>query len=151
MKKICGFAVIFSVALFVFTACGSGKIGGTVEGQSYKTEGWIDDNTYQTTGVGVPSRTATINKVQRRQTAKRAAIISAQYSVLEKFTGSKVEGAAGMKDFELTGIAVAQEVQGAIRGGSVIKETYDDEDNCEVIYQVQAKGLRNKVKATDIK
>jgi len=149
MKKISGLILIFSIVLLAFVACGGGGIGGTVKGDSYTSEGWIDDNTYQTTGVGIAKNYP--NKVQRRQTARRAAIISAQYQVLEKFTGSKVEGAAGMQDFQLTGIAVAQEVQGAIRGGSVIKETYDDEDNCEVIYQVQAKGLKKMVQASDIK
>ena len=150
MRKVGAFVVIFSIALLAFAACGGGTIGGTVEGQSYTSEGWLDDNTYRTTGVGVPKKGYT-NKVQRRQTAKRAAIIAAQYAVLEKFTGSKVEGAAGMQDFELTGIAVAQEVQGVIRGGSVVKETFDDEDNCEVIYQVQAKGLKKRVQSSDIK
>ncbi|MCL1911400.1 MAG: hypothetical protein FWG13_04275 [Leptospirales bacterium] len=149
MKKAIGF-IMMSVAILVFTGCGGGGIGGMVKGDSYKSEGWIDDNTYQTTAAAVAKQGYT-NKVQRRQTAKRAAIIAAQYQVLEKFTGAKVEGAAGMQDFELTGIAVAQEVQGAIRGGSVIKETYDDEDNCEVIYQVQAKGLKKKVQSSDIK
>ncbi|MCL2025983.1 MAG: hypothetical protein FWG92_04170 [Leptospirales bacterium] len=150
MKKIGGLIIVFSIAVLAFAACGSSKIGGTVKGETFKSEGWVDDNTYRTTGVGVASPQYT-NKVQRRQTARRAAIISAQYQVLEKFTGAKVEGAAGMQDFQLTGIAVAQEVQGAIRGGSVVSETYDDQENCEVIYQVQARGLRKMVQASDIR
>jgi hypothetical protein len=151
MKKIVSFTVIFSMAaFFVFTACGGGKIGGTVEGESFVSEGWIDDNTYRLTGVGVPMRGYT-GKTQRRQTARRAAILSAQYSVLEKFTGGRLEGAAGMKDFESTGTAVAQEVAGVIKGGSVVKETYNEEDDCEVIYEVKAKGLKKKVQSSDIK
>ncbi len=60
-------------------------------------------------------------KTARRESAKRAAILNAQYQVLEKFKGSKIEGAAGMSDFENTGIAIAQEIQGVVKGGSVIK------------------------------
>ena len=149
MKKI--FAVTLALALgltFTFTSCGGGKIGGQVEGQTFKTEGWIDDDTYRLAASGVPKYTLK-NKVARRESAKRAAILNAQYQVLEKFKGSKIEGAAGMSDFENTGIAIAQEVSGIVKGGSVVSATYDEEDNCEIIYEVKAKGLKKKVAAAD--
>ncbi len=149
MKKI--FAVTLALALglaFTFTSCGGGKIGGQVEGQTFKTEGWIDDDTYRLAASGVPKSTLK-NKVARRESAKRAAILNAQYQVLEKFKGSKIEGAAGMSDFENTGIAIAQEVSGIVKGGSVVSATYDEEDNCEIIYEVKAKGLKKKGAAAD--
>ncbi len=147
MKKFLAFAVVLSAVLaMTLSSCGGSRIGGTVEGQSYKTEGWIDENTYRIAAAGVPKRTLT-NKIQRRESAKRAAILNAQYQVLEKFKGSKIEGAAGMSDFEMTGMAVAQEVQGVVKGGSVTKVTYDAEDNCEIIYEVKANGLKKKVQA----
>jgi hypothetical protein len=147
MKKFIALAMIFSVGLlFAFTSCGGGKIGGTVQGETFKTEGWLDDNTYRLAAAGVPTKTLT-NKVQRRESATRAAILNAQYQILEKFKGSKLEGAAGMSNFETTGIAIAQEVQGVVKGGSVQSVTYDAEDNCEIIYEVKAKGLKKKVSA----
>ena len=145
------FAVTLALALglaLTFTSCGGGKIGGQVEGQTFKTEGWIDDDTYRLAASGVPKSTLK-NKVARRESAKRAAILNAQYQVLEKFKGSKIEGAAGMSDFENTGIAIAQEVSGIVKGGSVVSATYDEEDNCEIIYEVKAKGLKKKVAAAD--
>jgi len=148
MKKLFVFGLLV-VSLVAFTSCG-GKIGGQVEGESYKTEGWVDDNTYRIAAAGVPTRTLT-NKVARRESSKRAAILNAQYQVLEKFKGSKIEGAAGMSNFEMTGMAVAQEVQGVVKGGSVVKATYDAEDNCEIIYEVKAKGLKKKVSAAEWK
>ncbi len=149
MKKL--FVVSLALAmglLFTFTSCGGSKLGGQVEGQTFKTEGWIDDNTYRLAAAGV-SKSTLKNKVARRESAKRAAILNAQYQVLEKFKGSKIEGAAGMSDFENTGIAIAQEVSGIVKGGSVVSATYDEEDNCEIIYEVKAKGLKKKVSAAD--
>jgi hypothetical protein len=147
MKKLLFVSLMLSIGLmFTFTSCGGGKIGGTVEGQSYKTEGWVNDNTYRIAAAGVAKQTLK-NKIARRESAKRAAMLNAQYQVLEKFKGSKIEGAAGMSDFEMTGIAIAQEIQGVVKGGSVVSVTYDEEDNAEIIYEVKAKGLKKKVTA----
>ncbi len=146
MKKLIAIALVLTVGI-AFSACGGGsKVGGTVKGETFKTEGWADENTFRIAAAGAPKRTLT-NKVARRESAKRAAILNAQYQVLEKFKGAKLEGATGMSDFEMTGIAIAQEVQGVVKGGSVFKVTYDAEDNCEIVYEVKAKGLKKKVSA----
>jgi len=150
MKKLLFASFLLVVGLsFSLTSCGT-KIGGTVEGESYTTEGWIDDDTYRLAAAGVPNRKLT-NIVARKASSKRAAILNAQYQVLEKFKGSKIEGAAGMSDFENTGIAIAQEVSGVVKGGSVKKVTYDKDQNCEIIYEVKAKGLKKKVSAAEWK
>jgi len=149
MKKLLIFALILSagfVFTFTLTSCSSQKIGGTVEGETFTTEGWIDDETFRIAAAGVPTKTLT-NIVQRKEAGKRAAILNAQYQVIEKFKGSKIEGAAGMENFEMTGIAVAQELKAIAKGGSVKKVTWDEEQNCEVIYEVHAKGLKKKVSA----
>ena len=149
MKKLFLVSLILAMGLmFAFTSCGGKKIGGQVEGETFKTEGWVDDNTYRLAAAGVAKSTLK-NKVARRESAKRAAILKAQYQVLEKFKGSKIEGAAGMSDFEMTGIAIAQEIQGVVKGGSVASATFDEEDNCEIIYEVKAKGLKKKVSAAE--
>jgi len=152
MKKLflVGLAISLGI-VFAFTSCGGGnKIGGTVKGKTYKTEGWIDEDTYRIAAAGVPNSKLS-NRVQRQESAKRAAILNAQYQVLEKFKGSTIEGASGMSDFESTGIAIAQEVGGVVKGGSVVSATYDDEENCEIIYEVKAKGLKKKVSAASWK
>lgn len=148
MKKLLFVSLLFSLALvFTFASCGGGgKIGGTVEGKTYKTEGWLNEDTYRLSAAGVAKQTLK-NKIARRESAKRAAMLNAQYQVLEKFKGSTIEGAAGMSDFEMTGIAIAQEIQGTVKGGSVASVTYDEEDNAEIIYEVKAKGLKKKVQA----
>jgi hypothetical protein len=147
MKKFLILALILSAGfVFTLTSCGGSKIGGTVEGETFTTEGWIDDETFRIAAAGVPTKTLT-NVVQRKEASKRAAILNAQYQVIEKFKGSKIEGASGMENFEMTGIAVAQELKAVSKGGSVKKVTWDEEQNCEVIYEVHAKGLKKKVSA----
>jgi len=150
MKKLSVMALVLTMGLaFAFTSCGAGKIGGQVEGDSFATERWVDDNTFQLAASGV-ANSKLKDKTARRESAKRAAILNAQYQVLEKFKGSKIEGAAGMSDFENTGIAIAQEVEGVVKGGSVKKATFDpDTDACEIIYEVKAKGLKKKVAAAE--
>jgi hypothetical protein len=152
MKKLFLLGLVVSMGLVVaLTSCGGGgKIGGVVQGETFKNEGWVDKDTYRIAAAGVSNSKLT-NKIQRRESAKRAAILNAQYQVLEKFKGSTIEGAAGMSDFESTGIAVAQEVQGFIKGGSVLSATYDDEDNCEVIYEVKGKDLKKKASTANWK
>ena len=54
-------------------------------------------------------------------------------------------GAAGAADYASTGIAVMKEFSGTVKGGSVIRETYDDDDNCEVVYELISRGLKKKV------
>jgi hypothetical protein len=152
MKKILIFAlVLFAGSVIALSSCSSsGKIGGTVEGQSYTTEGWVDDDTFRI-AASCAAKKDLENVVQRKESAKRCATLNAMYQVIEKFVGSKIEGAAGMKNFEMTGMAVSQELRAIVKGGSVRNVTYDEEQNAEVIYEVKAKGLKNKVKAGEFK
>jgi hypothetical protein len=127
----------------VFVSCGDG-MGGQVKGEAFKTEGWIDADTYRTTATSVPKEGLT-KKVQRRGTARESAVLVAQAHVIEKFKGAKVEGASGTSDYASTGFAASKEFAGIVKGGSVIKETYDDEDNCEVVYEIKSKGLQKQL------
>jgi len=111
--------------------------------QTTVSMGWIDENTYRVEAEGDVNSKLT-NKVQRRESSKIAAILNAQYQVLEKFKGSLIERAADMSDFESTGSAIAQEVLEYIKNGSVVSATWDEEDNCEIIYEVKAQGLKKK-------
>jgi hypothetical protein len=149
MKKNLVLILALSLGLaFSFISYAQG-MGGGVEGKDRATEGWIDKDTFRIAASGVPIM-GTTEKTKRQESAKRAAILNAQYRILEKFKGSRIEGAAGKSDFGMTGTAVAQEVKGTIRGGHVVSEKYDAEDICEIIYEVKAKDLKNKVEAFGI-
>jgi hypothetical protein len=133
--------VTFAVML---VGCGGDKIGGQVKGESFKTEGWVDENTYRTTSTSAPKE-GLKNKVQRRGTARESAVIIAQSHIIEKFKGAKVEGASGTSDYASTGFAASKEFAGIVKGGSVVKETYDEEDNVEVVYEIKGKNLKKQL------
>lgn len=134
------------IAGLTFSGC-SKKLGGGLDGdtQTVVTEGWIDDNTFRTTAMGVPKATET-NKTKRKIQSKEAAILMAQKTVLEKFKGARLQGASGAADGELTGIAIAKEFGGMVKGGSVIKVSWNKQDqSCEVVYEVKARNLKKRV------
>ena len=143
MKKFLLVALI-AVVTISFTACGSSKMGGQVKGDSFISEGWVTPDIFRVTATGTP-KPGLKNKIQRRGTAKEAAQIMAEKRIIEKFVGARLEGAAGAADYASTGVAVAKEFSGLVKGGTIVKETYDDDDNCEIIYQVEKKGLKKEV------
>ena len=137
--------LVFGIA-FAFTSCGTRNMTVGIEGETYKTEGWVNNDTYQIVTIGVAKKTLT-NKWARRASSKRAAILNAHYQVIEKFKGSTIEGAAGMKDFEMTGIAVAQQLKATVKTGTVKRVTFNDNDDCEILYVIRQKGLKKQVSA----
>ncbi|MFH0974425.1 MAG: hypothetical protein V1874_01435 [Spirochaetota bacterium] len=145
MKRIFSLCLLAAVAI-VFTACsgGSGSMGGQVKGESFVTEGWVSPDIFRVTSTGVPKE-GLQNKIQRRGTAQEAAQIMAQKRIIEKFVGARLEGAAGAADYASTGIAVSKEFGGLVKGGTIVKSSFDDDDNCEIVYQVEKKNLRKEV------
>lgn len=142
MKKILMLILVAAVAV-TFSSCQTG-MGGQVKGDSYVTEGWVSPDIFRVTATGVPKPGLT-NKIQRQGTAKEAAQIMAEKRIIEKFVGARLEGAAGAADYASTGIAVAKEFGGLVKGGTIVKATYDKDDNCEIIYQIENKGLKSRV------
>lgn len=144
-KHVALLAALVMVGSFAFTGCGQ-RLGGTLGGktESFQTEGWVDDHTFRTTAMGVAKSTER-NKTKRKIQAKEAAILMAQKTILEKFKGARLQGASGAADGELTGIAIAKEFGGMVKGGSVKKVTYNETQDCEIVYEVSARNLKKKV------
>jgi hypothetical protein len=143
MKRVLTFMLVLAVGI-AFTSCGSQKMGGQVKGETFITEGWVTPDIFRVTAVGAPKPGLT-NKIQRQGTAKEAALIMAEKRIIEKFVGARLEGAAGAADYASTGIAVAKEFSGVVKGGTIVRSTYDKDDNCEIVYQIEKKGLRGTV------
>ena len=119
------------------------------DSKDYVTEGWIDDDTFQVRTIGAPSSRAK-GLVRRRTQSEEAALLSAQKRVIELLVGAKVSGASGSDSGESTGVVLTKELQGVIKGGAVVKKSFDKEDNCEIVYRIQASGLKEmaEIKAT---
>jgi len=149
MKRF--FCVGWLLALAVaFTACasGSGLKGGQVKEESFVTEGWIKSDggmdIFRVTATGVP-KMGLQDKVQRRGSAKEAAQLMARMRIIEKFAGARRGGAAGAADNASTAVAVSKEFGALVKGGTIVRETYDEDDNCEIVYQVEKSNLRKEV------
>ncbi len=113
-------------------------------GISYKTEGWVDNNTFRVVSIGFPKQNVT-NKMKRQYYAKEAAILSAQKTILEKFKGARVQGKASSTGGEIDEVIIQKEFGGIINGGSVTEEKYDEQDNCQVTYEVSSLDLKKRV------
>ncbi len=154
MKKVIIFALVSIMSLAVFSC--SKKVGGGIIKNSERgamMEGWLDDNTFLMAGMGAAPVEET-DPFVRKAMAKEAAIIDAQVKIIEKFVGAKVKGAAGVKNFRLTGFAAAKEIEGAIRGATVYEDRVEwdkETQDCVAVIKVEARGLKKKVESSDIK
>src|SRR4030042_1927825 len=151
MKKFIVFAVILTAGTSTtFVSCSGWMRGGAADGETMSTVGWIDDDTYRISAEGDPGQSLE-DIGERKERAKRAAVMNAQYYITEKFKNSKIDGRSGMENFEMTGLTVARELKAIIKRGSVYKVNWDDAQNCEIIYEVKAKDLKKKVSGADWK
>jgi len=107
-------------------------------------DGWCDEHTFRIHAAGVSWKKIT-DPDEKKKRARRGAILNAQYQILEKFKGAKIEGATGIMETDYAGIALAKEITGHIKAGKVIAEIYDEEQNCEIVYEVHATDLKKKI------
>ena len=139
---------VFYLILLVSTGmmfCKTTTTDTLLEGntKTYKSEGWLDDDTFQVKAIGAPHPDAE-GKVKRKTQSKQAALLAAQARIIELMIGSRIQSATASLDGESTGVAVSKEFEGMLKGGEVVQETYDSEDNCELIYRIYRKGLKKR-------
>ena len=141
-RKVLLGLLIFSLTAPAVTLV-SCKSGGKsiVQKDVWQTEGWVDEDTYRIYASGMPKEGLT-NKIQRKGTSRESAILLAQKNIIEKFKPIRSEACA---DYSSGNYALSKELVGVIKGGTIIAERFDVEENCEIIYEVKSKGLKNKI------
>ncbi len=150
VKKLIILSLAFS--LVGVSACRKGAKDRSMlkgETQDFITEGWLDDNTFQVRAIGAPNPKAR-GFVRRRTQSEESALLAAQKRVVELMVGAQITGASGSDSGESTGIAITKEFEGHVKGGSILKKTFDQDDNCEIVYRIHAKGLK-KMAETAVK
>ncbi len=149
MRKLKILFVLFTLVVSFFLYCGDASTRSQLKEESvdYITEGWIDDNTFQVRTIGAPNPKAK-GFVKRRTQSEEAALISAQKRVVELMVGAKVSGTSKSESGELESITLTKELEGVVKGGAVIKKSFDKEDNCEITYRIHANGLKEMTEAT---
>ncbi|RME89460.1 MAG: hypothetical protein D6767_08405 [Candidatus Hydrogenedentota bacterium] len=141
-------ALLIVMTLVGLIACGGGSKRTMLKGdtEDYQTEGWLDDDTFQVRALGAPNPNAK-GFVRRRTQAEEAALLAAQKRVVELLVGAKISAASGSDSGESTGVAITKELDGVVKGGTIVKKTFDSEDNCEITYRIHAKGLKKMAQA----
>lgn len=125
-------------------SCRTGLNITPVQKDIWQTEGWVDEDTYRILASADPAKGQTKPEL-RKKTARERARLNAQYNIIEKFKPHKIEACGGMAEFDPSARSISMELTGIVKGGSIILERYDEEQNCEIIYEVKARGLKKKV------
>ncbi len=112
----------------------------------YETEGWLDDETFQVKAIGAPSQKAR-GFVKRRTQSEEAALLTAQKRIVELLVGADLRGSSASRDGESTGITLTKEFKGFLKGGAILRKSFDPSDNCEIIYRIHADGLKEKAES----
>ncbi|MCP4132190.1 MAG: hypothetical protein GY754_14560 [bacterium] len=118
-----------------------GGVAPDIDFQAQKTLGWINADTYRGVGKATPAPNAQ-GKSERRMSSKEAALLDAQYRIIEKFIGSRLTATGNLHSNKTS---KKEKFFKIVKAGKIIKATYDNEDNCEIIYEIEAKGLRKMV------
>jgi len=134
------FLLFFYIALAIpFLFCATAQS----QNSTPMKEGWIDDDTYRVYASGVPKISLT-NKIQRTMSAKEAAKVNAQSKIMQKLMGDIAEYYSRVNDY-CSPAKLNTDVAGAIKGGTVLDERFDDQDKCTILYEVKSPGLKKMV------
>jgi hypothetical protein len=142
MKKTI-FLAFICLAATSFLSCGS-KGNIRTQDSNFIKEGWIDEDTYRVTIIAAPESSLAETELKKKS-AKEKALKLARRKVMQKFVDMRVRRAKSPTEIAATGVAVSKKFRETVRNGEVIKESYDNNNNCTVTYQVQKNGLKNEV------
>ncbi|MBP7585250.1 MAG: hypothetical protein KBA61_14515 [Spirochaetes bacterium] len=112
--------------------------------------GWISDDIFQVVAAGYPVITPG-NQKSMRSSAKANAVKNAQQKIEDLFTDVRLYYATGALQVESARIAVKKEFSNIISDGLVVREIFNDRNDCEITYRVTYRNLKNKVLLVSIK
>ena len=106
--------------------------------------GWTGTVRYRCAGIGEAGSTNT-NKIRRRGIAKAAAVEDAKSVASDRFARLRYRLGPDERVAEFMLDRIESEFGPQIDGGVVLREAYDDDDNCEVIMEIASRNLLNRV------
>lgn len=110
----------------------------------FVTDGWVDENTIRISVSGEPQKNMG-GIIQRKFSAKEAALNSARLQLTEKFKGKDYVLSIRADEYYAGINPEADEILSAIRKGRILKETYDDKQVCNIVYEITFPGLKKKI------
>lgn len=139
--------VLVSTILFGVEACTHQENAG-VSFESQKDwgglSGWTDNDTFLINATGASTKKVADPEKQKEE-ARRAAILFAQYRIVDTFKGYILEGATGIMADEPYFKASLATLKQLAKEGKIVAEKYDDEGNCEILYELKKNGLRKYI------
>ena len=159
MRKITFFMSILLMFAFI-TSCKTTS-NKDLGGESLKkTEGWIDDNTYEMVVVGAWDRSRYFvegsgtpdegkeakSEILLMQDSKTAAKLVAMRNFKEKL-GTYIKSKTGVEDGILIGDVIQSALEGVTIAPNAIKENYTPNHDVRITYQFSATGLKKTVDA----
>jgi hypothetical protein len=130
-------------AAIILTGCGSSN-------QTYVKRGEIqrsideqpDKKRYiETIGIGAADSTMT-NKTQRLATSRDAAIVQAQYAMLNIIKGVELEGGITVQKAIETDSQLETNLKQEIKGAVIVKSEWTGDDGCVVTLRLDKKKLQ---------
>ncbi len=107
--------------------------------------GWADEDTYLQTAEAAPKPGLT-NEVQKKESAKRAAVLTAQHTILEYFKRASIPDGCCYAIMGSEPDYVREKLLGGVvKGGDVVRLEYGTELSCKILYRVKSKGLKKLV------
>jgi len=121
------------------------KSGTSVFKDVWKSEGWVNEDTFRIISTGIP-KTGINNPDERKDSAKKHAVLNAQQQITERFRDSRTEACSGVPEFTYSWDTVEPQLKAALKNGKTLAEHYDDEDNCEIVFEVKMKNLKTLIR-----
>ncbi len=147
-------SVLLLVSTVIFGSAGCSLVrpalAGSIMEHPQKKEGWQDQEAYRVLAIGQPRKGVT-NRVAQKAYAKEAAILMARKKIKEHFYGyriARLQGAGAMSGVDISA-AESMKIQGIINGGSVVRIEYNEENVCEIVYEVRYPGLKKLILQQD--
>ncbi len=149
-------SVVLLVTSAMFANVGCGRTFIDISDQSeHDREGWINNNTFRVISLGAPQKKLEKMNDEKARTkaqkdsARAAGILSAQHRMLEKFKGAMLSGAAGgalADDGNSVDAKHWKKVIALVKEkGTVVGETYDKDNNCEIRFELNVPGLKKMI------
>jgi len=134
--------LLFISMLLAASFCGK---AATKNAESMYGGEWVDNDTFITAAAGIPGKNLT-DIEERKKSARRSAILNAQYQVIEGFRKIIKFPPPGYNvTWTEEGKKEREKIYNTVKKGVVMEETYDGEQNCQVVYRVYEKDLKKKV------
>ena len=124
--------------------CADSRMVREISSTQPGSQGFYDDHTLYLRIDTQPDAHIT-DRMERRASARKQAVLSAQYRAIQYLIGYNVEGAYGAFNMNNISHCIRTRFNETIKKGEVIREKYGRNDMCEIIYIVRAPKLKQAV------